>query len=140
MNIDIKNNHKLFNLIKKYDLVLDLGSTEHIFNTTQSLLNSLLMLKENGILILSVPVTGTMEHSLYQFSKNFFDALSNSSLVKNKTCYYQQSKAKGKLICWSNLLPFIERTNLVIYSFATLSKNSDFDENEFKKTNKRYLL
>ena len=132
MNQDIKENKNLSNLIGRYDLILDLGSTEHIFNSTQSIVNSLNLLKKDGLLILSVPVTGTMEHGLYQFSQNFFDALSNSKFIKSNTSYYQQSKARGKLISWEKLILFIEKTNLVIYSFAKIRKKNCFDEKEFK--------
>ena len=82
------------------------------------------MLKDKGIYIICVPVTGTMEHGLYQFSTNFFSSIQKSSYVSCSSCYFKQSKAKNKTIIWDRLLYFIERTNLVIYSFFMIRKNA----------------
>lgn len=52
----------------KFDLVIDGGTIEHVFNTPQALDNVFHMLKDDGIFISINGMTGWAGHGFYQFS------------------------------------------------------------------------
>ena len=66
-DLDFTNNHK-----KKYDLLLDLGTQEHVFNNNNFLQNVFNLLKPGGIYIFEVPCTGYIDHGFRQYSPTFF--------------------------------------------------------------------
>ncbi|WP_156788591.1 class I SAM-dependent methyltransferase [Roseobacter sp. CCS2] len=55
-------------LHSRFDVVIDGGTIEHIFNTPQSLDNVFHMLKDDGIFISINGMTGWAGHGFYQFS------------------------------------------------------------------------
>jgi SAM-dependent methyltransferase len=64
-------------LIGKYDLVIDGGTLEHVFNFPAALENAMRMLKVGGHLFLVTPANNQCGHGFYQFSPElFFRALS----------------------------------------------------------------
>ena len=71
----------------KFDIVLDFGTQEHIFNTTQLYKNINYILKEKGYYIFDLPSNNCLEHGFRQYSPtNFYDLCSsNKSLFK--ICY-----------------------------------------------------
>ena len=79
LNEDISSsNYK--HLLKKYDLVFEGGTMEHISNLHMYLRNIFSLIKVNGFYLPNVPSTGQMEHGFYQFSPTFFCDL----IFKNK--------------------------------------------------------
>ena len=70
LNIPIIGSEQESNLINKYNLILDYGTTEHVFSPTCSITNSVSMLKVGGRLNLMLPVCGQLDHGMYQFSPN----------------------------------------------------------------------
>ncbi len=69
---------------KKYDLLLDLGTQEHVFNNNNFLQNVFNLLKPGGIYIFEVPCTGYIDHGFRQYSPTFFFDLcsANSNFLK----------------------------------------------------------
>lgn len=62
-----------------YDVVLDGGTLEHIFNYPIALKNAMRMCKINGFLVLMTPTSGCNGHGFYQFSPELFvDVLNNN--------------------------------------------------------------
>lgn len=59
-------------LTQKYDTVLDLGTTEHVFNTSQVLENCDKMIKFGGRIIHVLPANNFNGHGFYQFSPELF--------------------------------------------------------------------
>jgi hypothetical protein len=57
---------------KTYDLVLDLGTIEHIFNTPQVCENIINLLNIGGIYISVTPNNNFSGHGIYQFSPEFY--------------------------------------------------------------------
>ncbi|MCG3266161.1 class I SAM-dependent methyltransferase [Yoonia sp. I 8.24] len=55
-------------LRKRFDVILDGGTLEHVFNTPQSLDNVFHMLKDDGIFISINGMSGWAGHGFYQFS------------------------------------------------------------------------
>jgi SAM-dependent methyltransferase len=59
-------------LLGTFDLVLDGGTLEHIFNYPQALGNSADLVRVGGHFITITPATGQMGHGFYQFSPELF--------------------------------------------------------------------
>lgn len=59
-------------LRQSFDLVIDGGTLEHIFNYPQALSNCLDLLKVGGHIITITPASGQMGHGFYQFSPELF--------------------------------------------------------------------
>jgi hypothetical protein len=55
-----------------YDLILDLGTLEHLSNLSTALSNIFDMLKEGGTYFFSVPCNNWVDHGFFQFSPTFF--------------------------------------------------------------------
>ena len=56
----------------KYDLVIDGGTLEHVFNFPQALANCMNLLKVNGHLFIFTQANNNMGHGFYQFSPELF--------------------------------------------------------------------
>lgn len=59
-------------LTQKYDTLIDLGTTEHIFNTSQVLDNCDRLIKFGGKIIHVLPANNFNGHGFYQFSPELF--------------------------------------------------------------------
>jgi hypothetical protein len=59
----------------RYDLVLDGGSLEHIFNFPTALRNVMQMVKPGGIFVTSTPCNNQCGHGFYQFSPELYFSL-----------------------------------------------------------------
>jgi hypothetical protein len=55
-----------------YDLVIDFGTLEHIYNVPQALWNMSAILKPGGEIVHSLPANGWIGHGFYQFSPELF--------------------------------------------------------------------
>lgn len=51
-----------------FDVLLDIGTIEHVFDTRQAFINYLSLVKVGGYLCLHVPVSGYYRHGLHTFS------------------------------------------------------------------------
>lgn len=60
------------NLKSKYNFLYDGGTTEHCFNVTQVLENTVSFLKVGGVVIHCLPMSGFINHGFYQFSPTLF--------------------------------------------------------------------
>lgn len=58
---------------KKYDLVLDGGVMEHVFDVRHVFLNATDIVKNDGYIIHILPGNNTFEHGFYQFSPTLFN-------------------------------------------------------------------
>ena len=62
----------------KFDVVLDSGTLEHIFNFPMALFNCMDMVAHNGLLIICSPANNQLGHGFYQLSPElFFRTLAN---------------------------------------------------------------
>lgn len=68
---------------QQYDSIIDCGTTQHIFNAPQALLNYTKMLKLGGMIIHCLPANNYMNFGFWQFSPNLFH-----SYYSNKRGYY----------------------------------------------------
>jgi len=84
LNISFSRDDACTALRSKYDVVLDFGTSEHVFNMPRSIANSIYMLRPGGGFVLVLPVCGWLEHGFYQFSPNFFRSLNIEGLILKK--------------------------------------------------------
>jgi SAM-dependent methyltransferase len=59
-------------LLERYDLILDSGTLEHVFDIRQALMNIALMLRPGGRVIHLAPTNNYVNHGFYQFSPTIF--------------------------------------------------------------------
>ena len=78
----------------KYDLVIDGGSLEHIFDVKTSISNCMNMVKEGGYFISFFPTNNFTNHGFYQFSPElFFRCFSEENgFEEGKTYLYFEKK------------------------------------------------
>jgi len=57
---------------KKYNLVIDAGIMEHVFDIHNLMLNITELVEDNGFIIHIVPSNNTLDHGFYQFSPTLF--------------------------------------------------------------------
>ncbi len=68
LNFEITQKH----LLNQFDLVIDPGTSEHIFNQSQNLSNIFKLLKNDGMYFFSLPSNGWIEHGFRQYSPTYF--------------------------------------------------------------------
>jgi len=68
------NNKGIIDIIdKRYNLVIDAGVMEHVFDIRSVFLNSTDLLTPEGYIIHILPANNTMDHGFYQFSPTLFN-------------------------------------------------------------------
>ena len=60
---------------KQYDVILDIGTSEHIFNINQNLINISKLCKKGGRIIHCLPANNQCGHGFWQFSPEMFFSL-----------------------------------------------------------------
>ena len=77
-----KNISKTYNFNQKYDLVINNGTGEHVFNQYALFLNSHNLTKIDGIMLNIVPFIDWINHGFYNFNPIFFADLAASNNYK----------------------------------------------------------
>ena len=73
MNIELEN------IDKQYDTIIDFGTSEHIFNINQNLINISKLCKKGGRIIHCLPTNNQCGHGFWQFSPELFFSLYSES-------------------------------------------------------------
>lgn len=85
------------------DLILDYGTSEHVFNPAMSICNASILLNKGGYLNVALPLHGFCDHGLFQFSPSFFYAI-DSPEFRLEALYFVVHDAKGgALMVWDGL-------------------------------------
>jgi hypothetical protein len=133
LNEPLSQNPSLEESRGKYDLVLDFGTSEHVFQPAQSIANSISLLKVGGKFSCTLPISCWLEHGFYQFSPTFFSSLQNDSLKLDKMYIYQPYI--GQLEIWDALsMPncsYYDRIKARISCWAVYTKTAEMDEKAF---------
>ena len=148
LNIPLST-QKANSIEKKYDAVLDFGTSEHIFSISNSIKNSLFMLKKDGVLIMSLPMTGFTDHGFFQVSPCFYYALNNNIFELDRLYFYHLTDKTTKILAYdglhkdfkehldgtydgSFLANVLSHSGKRFNSFAVLRKKTDdaFDDSE----------
>jgi SAM-dependent methyltransferase len=134
----------------RYDVVIDSGSLEHIFNVPVALANLADMVKVGGTIFLTTPANNQMGHGFYQFSPelmfrvfsepNGFDLRQvllfegrypSVELTKNHTLYEvvdpEQVRTRVELVSKRPVMMMVEATKVCdTHMFATAPLQSDY--------------
>jgi hypothetical protein len=62
-------------LASKFDLVIDFGTTDHIYNFSMALLNASTFLNKNVVIIHTLFANNWINYGFYQISPNLFYSL-----------------------------------------------------------------
>jgi hypothetical protein len=82
---------------EKYDVVIDGGALEHIFNFPVGLKNCMRMVRQGGAVILVTPTNNFMGHGFYQFSPElFFRAFSTANGFRVQRMVVVEAEPSGK--------------------------------------------
>lgn len=76
LNVDIRNT---YNFYEQYDLVINNGTGEHVFNQANLYLNFHNLTKKNGIMLNIVPFIDWINHGFYNYNPIFFADLAASN-------------------------------------------------------------
>ena len=79
LNLDIKSEYKFDN---QYDLVINTGTGEHVFNQYNLYLNFHNLTKINGIMLNIVPFINWINHGFYNYNPIFFGDLAAANNYK----------------------------------------------------------
>lgn len=69
---DLSSNSMPSKLNERWDIVIDGGTLEHIFNQTVAFDNMNHLVKRNGYIYHNVPAAGWVDHGFYSFSPTYF--------------------------------------------------------------------
>ncbi len=104
---------------ERFDVILDIGTLEHIFDVPTALSNITKMLKEGGEVILILTSSNAIDHGFYSFSPTLFFDFFTINGFSNFSCYLREGSnynymKKGK----------IYRYNHIGKEYSLTSKNS----------------
>jgi hypothetical protein len=79
-----------------YDLILDGGTSEHVYNPLIAFANYLNYLKIDGTLIQFLPINNYIDHGIYQFSPTFFWSIDSQHFksVKLQALHFRSHGAR----------------------------------------------
>jgi len=78
-NIIFDMNEELTDVNKQYDTIIDIGTSEHVFNINQNLRNISRLCKKGGRIIHCLPANNQCGHGFWQFSPELFFSLYDES-------------------------------------------------------------
>ena len=83
-NIIWDMNIELVNIKKQYDTIIDIGTSEHVFNINQNLENISKLCKSGGRIIHCLPANNQCGHGFWQFSPELFLAFMMNPMAINQ--------------------------------------------------------
>jgi len=125
-NIIHDMNNDLDDIIKKYDTIIDIGTSEHVFNINQNLKNISKLCKTGGRIIHCLPANNQCGHGFWQFSPELFFGLYDESNGYQSTKLYLIDSYNDKSYWQIKKKPKEERLELnsfsPLYIFVTTVK------------------
>jgi SAM-dependent methyltransferase len=118
---------------ENFDVILDVGTLEHVFDIPTALSNLKKMLKRGGQLILILPSSGAIDHGFYSFSPTLlFDFFKNNGF-DNFSCYLLEGSQlsimkKGNVYRYNYIdreFPLIRKRGVEVAFFATKNIGSE---------------
>jgi len=73
-------------MVGKYDMVLDSGTLEHVFNFPVALKNLVDMARVGGRIVICAPLSNYMDHGFYMFSPTVFFDYFAANDIRIETC------------------------------------------------------
>jgi hypothetical protein len=78
----------------RYDTILDYGTSEHVFNPLQALVNAYNLLRDGGVYVFDLPVTGWISHAVFQFTPSYFVSLGQTPFFKLDHLLYHRKRGE----------------------------------------------
>jgi SAM-dependent methyltransferase len=89
LNLPVSNEY-----FEKFDVILDIGTLEHVFNLPMLLRNLNFMLKKGGEIILMNPTSNAIDHGFYSISPTLFFDYFAANNHENFSCYLCEENPK----------------------------------------------
>jgi hypothetical protein len=105
-------NEELESITKQYDTIIDIGTSEHVFNINQNLKNMSKLCKRGGKIIHCLPANNQCGHGFWQFSPELFFSLYNESNGYKSTRLHLIDNNNDKSYWQINKKPKNERLEL----------------------------
>ena len=132
INFDLNNEYKD---VKKYDVVTNIGTSEHIFNQLAVFKTIHNSVKAGGLIIHQLPGQGYYDHGFYNYQPTFFFDLAqaNNYLMIG---FWMYDNNKEELINIHNREDYaklyVRENHPTYYDNIVIYKSSDKKEEEFK--------
>lgn len=134
LNYDISEEY-----YERFDVILDVGTLEHVFDIPVAISNLIKMLKKEGEIILILPSSNAIDHGFYSFSPTLFFDFFTANGFSNLSCYLIEGSSfnyakKSKIYRYNYIgkqYPLTSKNGVEVCFFAT--KNNDTN---LKKINK----
>ena len=102
-NLNLPPWNQLITLQDEFDLVIDGGTSEHIYSPITALTNYLFLTKKNGHLVQILPVNNFVDHGIYQFSPTFFYSIDLENLVLKVLTFFEHGTRHRIVRHWNGL-------------------------------------
>ena len=114
-----------YNFNKKFDLVTNFGTSEHVFNQKNFFENAHNLTKVNGLMIHILPFEGYFNHGYFNYQPSFFYdlALFNKYKIINFWYFSERPEKNFKYYYGSNYRPVDYSNNLMKYLDELSKKN-----------------
>ena len=128
----------------KFDVIFDVGTLEHVFDTPTALWNFISMLKVNGVLYIGVPSSNAIDHGFYSFSPGLFYDYFNANGLEVLSCHLREGspvfyKKIGKLYKYNGIGTEIPILSSAAIEVITIAKKNISIENAVKPTQNVYV-
>lgn len=113
--------------VEKFDVVLDVGTLEHVFDVPTALNNIVRMLKPSGNVVLCYPASNAIDHGFYSFSPTLLYDYFAVNGFSNFSCYLLEGTAhnlykKEKIYIYNGFdrqFPLVSPHGVEVFFFAT---------------------
>ena len=143
-------------LLGTIDLILDYGTSEHVFNPGLSFHNAVALLRTGGLLNAMLPACGYCDHGMYQFSPSFFYAIDRPEFKLERLYFFTSSEIADEFVVWDGLSPkfrehihgafdgsyaanCLQFLNEPILAWALFRKNDDIDQTDFMQNTQQLV-
>jgi len=96
LNADLTHDFASSEAIRPYlgsfDTVIDYGTSEHVFNFPQALVNAYNLLADDGVYIFDLPLSGWLSHCMYQFTPSYFLSVGASPYFDLTHFYFHRKR------------------------------------------------
>jgi len=79
LTTDLSSDKTLLRHLNTFDIVFDIGTSEHVGNPFQSLLNAFDLVKPGGFYVYDLPYENWNNHGFFQFTPTFFSDLTRTN-------------------------------------------------------------
>jgi SAM-dependent methyltransferase len=76
--------------VGKFDVIVDFGTIEHVFDVSQAFENVCSLLKPDGSVVLHHPTSNAMDHGFYSFSPTLYFDYFGANGFKDMRCYLME--------------------------------------------------